>query len=101
MGEQVRQGALHDRWRIRRHGKLIFADDLRIDGAVSDNWRNRRSGRMFGSGDSAPMSGKIPVARSMQYARRLALTVLRMGWQIGGSALRGMDWHCAAGWDRC
>lgn len=36
MGEQVRQGALHDRWRIRRHGKLIFADDLRIDGAVSE-----------------------------------------------------------------
>ena len=33
MGETVHDVSLHDRWRIRRGGKLIFADDLLIDGA--------------------------------------------------------------------
>ena len=35
MGEQVRDGALHDRWRIRRDGRLIFADDFRIGGDIA------------------------------------------------------------------
>jgi urease accessory protein len=35
MGESVRQGALHDRWRIRREGRLVFADDLRLAGPVA------------------------------------------------------------------
>lgn len=36
MGEAVLRGALDDRWRIRRAGRLVFADDLRLDGAVAD-----------------------------------------------------------------
>ena len=35
MGETVRAGALRDRWRIRRQGKLVFADDLRFEGPVA------------------------------------------------------------------
>jgi urease accessory protein len=35
MGETVRQGTLRDRWRIRREGRLVFADDLRFEGAVA------------------------------------------------------------------
>lgn len=35
MGETVRTGLFHDRWRIRRDGKLIFADDLRFEGDVA------------------------------------------------------------------
>lgn len=34
MGEAVTRGALRDRWRIRRGGKLVFAEDLRLDGAI-------------------------------------------------------------------
>lgn len=33
MGETVRQVRLHDRWRIRQGGRLVFADDIAIDGA--------------------------------------------------------------------
>lgn len=33
MGEDVRSGLLADRWRVRRDGQLVFADDLRIAGA--------------------------------------------------------------------
>lgn len=35
MGETLQHGALRDRWRIRRAGRLIFADDLRLEGAIS------------------------------------------------------------------
>jgi urease accessory protein len=31
MGETVRKGSLHDRWRIRRDGDLVHADDLKIE----------------------------------------------------------------------
>ena len=35
MGEAMLRGSLRDRWRIRREGKLVFADDLRLEGAVA------------------------------------------------------------------
>ena len=35
MGEAVEEGALTDRWRVRRGGKLIYAESLRLDGAVA------------------------------------------------------------------
>lgn len=34
-GEEVAHGFFEDRWRVRRDGKLIFADTLRLDGPVS------------------------------------------------------------------
>lgn len=34
MGESVRSGSLRDRWRIRREGRLVYADDFRLDGDV-------------------------------------------------------------------
>lgn len=36
MDETVRHGVVHDRWRIRRAGRLVFADDLRLDGAIAE-----------------------------------------------------------------
>ncbi|SER02049.1 urease accessory protein [Faunimonas pinastri] len=36
MGEVVASGSFHERWRIRRNGRLVFADDTRIDGSVAD-----------------------------------------------------------------
>jgi urease accessory protein len=35
MGEDVRVGMLHDSWRIRRAGRLIWADAMRLDGDVA------------------------------------------------------------------
>lgn len=35
MGEVLRGGLLADRWRIRRSGRLDFAEDLRLDGDLS------------------------------------------------------------------
>ena len=35
-GEAVEQGMLADRWRIRRGGRLVYADTARLDGAISE-----------------------------------------------------------------
>jgi urease accessory protein len=35
MGETLLRGSLRDRWRIRRAGRLVFADDLRLEGAIA------------------------------------------------------------------
>lgn len=38
-GETVRSGLFHDRWRIRREGRLVFADDLRFEGDMARTLR--------------------------------------------------------------
>jgi urease accessory protein len=35
MGEKIEQGALFDRWRVRRADKLIYAESVRLDGAIA------------------------------------------------------------------
>jgi urease accessory protein len=34
-GERVGSGSLRDQWRVRREGRLIYADAVRIDGAIA------------------------------------------------------------------
>lgn len=36
MNETVRRGSIRDRWRIRREGQLVFADDIRLFGPIAD-----------------------------------------------------------------
>jgi urease accessory protein len=36
MGETMRYGAVFDRWRVRRAGRLVFAESLRLDGAIAE-----------------------------------------------------------------
>jgi urease accessory protein len=36
MGEAMREGFFADRWRLRRGGRLIYADGARLDGAIAD-----------------------------------------------------------------
>lgn len=36
MGEKVHEGRLSDRWRVRRDGRLIFAETVRLEGAISE-----------------------------------------------------------------
>jgi urease accessory protein len=34
-GERVRSGSLRDHWRVRRGGRLIYADSVRMDGGIA------------------------------------------------------------------
>jgi urease accessory protein len=36
MGERVQAGEFSDRWRLRRGGKLVFAENVRLDGDIGD-----------------------------------------------------------------
>jgi urease accessory protein len=36
MGEAVEGGALFDRWRVRRSGKLIYAESVRLEGQIAE-----------------------------------------------------------------
>lgn len=36
MGESMRAGLVRDRWRIRRNGRLIHAEELKLDGDVAE-----------------------------------------------------------------
>jgi urease accessory protein len=36
MGERVAAGALTDRWRLRRDGRLLFAETVQLSGAIAD-----------------------------------------------------------------
>jgi urease accessory protein len=36
MGETVREGLFTDRWRVRRGGRLIFAENFQLGGAIAD-----------------------------------------------------------------
>jgi urease accessory protein len=35
MGETIEEGAFTDRWRVRRAGRLIYAESVRLDGAIA------------------------------------------------------------------
>jgi urease accessory protein len=35
MGEALQHGSVFDRWRLRRGGKLVFAETVRLDGAIA------------------------------------------------------------------
>jgi urease accessory protein len=35
MGEAMREGLFADRWRLRRGGRLVYADSARLDGAIA------------------------------------------------------------------
>ncbi|NLH81212.1 MAG: urease accessory protein, partial [Phyllobacteriaceae bacterium] len=49
MGEEVEECRLVDRWRVRREGRLVFADTFRVEGAA----REILSGRATGAGARA------------------------------------------------
>jgi urease accessory protein len=36
MGERVVTGGFRDRWRIRREGRLVFAEDVHLDGPIAE-----------------------------------------------------------------
>lgn len=86
MGEKVTRGLLRDRWRIRRDGRLIFADALTLDDDIHSTL-NRR----------AAMNGKIGMATMVVVSNgvmnkvdavREALT--GEGIEAGASAFDGM-----------
>lgn len=86
MGETVRTGSLHDRWRVRRNGRLIFAEDLRLQGPIADLLDRPAVGA--GARAQAMMLLVAPDAETRLEAVRAALA--RAPAEAGASAWNGM-----------
>ena len=85
MGETVTSGALHERWRVRRDGRLIYADGLRLEGAIADRLAKRATG---GGGEAIATLLVVPGDDAMVQQVRALAEGLR--GDIGVSAWNGL-----------
>ena len=105
MGEAVEQGALTDRWRVRRGGRLVFAETVRLDGAIAQKLAEPA---VAGGGVAVATVLVAPADDAMVERVRAHRTFLWRGRGLGaGTALRSrgsaprMAPACAAILRRC
>lgn len=83
MGETVEQGALFDRWRVRRGGKLIYAETVRLDGSIAARL-----------GEPAVGKGGVAIATALivpgDDAVVAAVRALEFEGEVGASAWNGI-----------
>ena len=82
MGERVRRGLLRDRWRVRREGRLVFADDIRLEGEI-----DRLGARAPLLGGGCAFASLLLVADDAE--DRLAPVRAALGEHGGASAFEG------------
>ena len=88
MGETVRQGAFSDVWRIRRAGRLVHADALRVEGAVAE--RLSRPAALAGGRAMATVLYLAGDAECrLESVRDIAATVSPADGVVGASAWAG------------
>ncbi|WP_439575410.1 urease accessory protein UreD [Phreatobacter sp.] len=88
-GERVEAASLFDRWRIRRGGRLIFAEGLRLEGPVAHALLARAAGA--GAVASALLLVVAPDAEPrLEGLRERIDTLAAEGVEIGASAFEGM-----------
>jgi urease accessory protein len=85
-GERVVSGCLRDRWRIRCEGRLILAEDVRLDGAIAA--KLARPGLGGGCVATATLAHIGPDAKRHLGAVRAALAAVPH--EAGASAWNGM-----------
>jgi len=79
MGETMAKGLFRDRWRIRRNGRLIHAEELQLDGDIAAL-----------TAKSAVLSGQVAFA-TLLYAGPLAETYLRQVRPLVESHMGGVS----------
>ncbi len=85
-GETVQRGLFRDRWRVRRAGRLIFAEDVHLDGAICQTLDRAACGR--GARMLATLLHVAPDAESRLEETRQALAPSQAEW--GASAWNEM-----------
>jgi urease accessory protein len=83
MGETVEEGALIDRWRVRRDGKLIYAETVRLEGPIAARLAQR-----------AVANGGVAIATVLivpgDDAVVAAVRALKFEGEVGASAWNGI-----------
>ena len=87
MGEAVRTGAFRDRWRVRRDGRLIFAEDVRLEGGIGATLARKAVAGGRPRGGDVPACGAGCRGRGRRGPRRCWRTAPRE-WAV--SAFDGM-----------
>ncbi|MEL6197844.1 MAG: urease accessory protein UreD [Pseudomonadota bacterium] len=91
MGETVHQGHFVDRWEIRREGRLVFADTLRLSGPIAEI--AARPAVLGGARATANLLLVAPDAEDRLDALRAALDAAMArdsGFEAGASAWNGL-----------
>ena len=87
MGETVRHARLHDRWRIRRNGGLIFADDVAFDGPPPGSPATLGDARAFATVVLVSPRAEDLIGKAAHGHRRQGRGE-RLVWQAGCKARR-------------
>jgi urease accessory protein len=89
MGEVVEQGSLFDRWRVRRGGRLVFAETVRLDADIGTRLRQRAAAA--GGGAVATLL-VVPGDEARVAALRVAALRVAATWQgeVALSAWNGL-----------
>jgi len=66
MGETVRDGQFAEHWRVRRGGKLVFAENFRLDGTISSCCCLRSAARPCPASGSTDMDGSFLAVAMIQ-----------------------------------
>jgi urease accessory protein len=86
MGEESINGLLADTWRLRRGGKLVYADNLRLDGGLGETLDRKTCGD--GARATALFLHIAPEAESLVDLARDLLGPAKCAW--GASAWNGL-----------
>ncbi len=84
-GEVVRRGRLTDRWIVRRDGRLVWADGLRLDGAIREIVDS--PSQLAGATALATLLCAVPDAAAMRDRARDVLAGFEDAGVIGGATL--------------
>jgi len=84
MGETMRHGSFVDRWRVKRGGRLVFAETVRLDGDVGD----KLARAVIAKGGTA-IGTVLIVPGDESLIARLRETPASIGCEIGLSAWNG------------
>ncbi len=86
MGETPGEGAFRDRWRLRRDGRLVFAEDVRLEGAIGETLRRKAAGA-----GARALATDLYVAPDAEARREQARAALQdASSECGASAWSGM-----------
>ena len=92
MGERMEQGEFIDRWRLRRGGKLVFAETVRLDGNIG-----AKLGRSAVAKGGAAIGTALIVPGDEPLIERIREASESFAGEVGISAWNGfaMAWFCA------
>jgi urease accessory protein len=84
MGELMRQGAFSDRWRLRRGGRLVFAENVRLDGDLG-----AKLARPAVAGGGVAIGTALIVPGDEALVERVREASVEFGGEVGISSWNG------------